>query len=123
MNATTYRLVKVVRNLASSIDAILESNVYRNDVGNNIKTDLRNTLNDLRHILLEYTECKNKDSVETHTYLTHTRLRLAALSDKISGLQFFDDRHLLLTTAVFDMLTTLRQLIYILMTQIAIHEL
>lgn len=123
MNATTYRLVKVVRNLVSTIDTILENKVYYNDVNNNVKTELRNTINDLRHILVDYTESKKIDAVETHTYLAHTRLRLSALSDKIIGLQFFDDRQLIMSTAVFDLLTTLRQVIYILMQQISMTEL
>ena len=122
MNATTYRLTKVVTNSASTINAIVDAKVYRNDVGNHIKTDLRNTLNELSHYIDEYSKGK-LSCFEIHSCLVDTRLKLSELSDMITDKVFMDDPHLLLTQTVYDSITTLRQIIYILMTQIAIHEL
>jgi hypothetical protein len=122
MNATTYRLTKVVTNSASTINVIVDNKVYRNDVGNHVKTELRNTLNDLCCYIDEYAKGK-LSCLEIHSCLVDTRLKLSELSDMITDKVFMDDPHLLLTHTVYDSITTLRQIIYILMTQIAIHEL
>ena len=122
MNATTYRLVRVVKNSTSTINAIVDTKVYRNDVGNHVKTELRNTLNELSHYMDEYSKGK-LSCFEIHSDIVDTRLKLSELSDCITDKVFMDDPYLLLTRTVFDSITTLRQILYILMAQIAMNEL
>lgn len=122
MDVITYRLLKTAKDLTEEIDSVLAHNVYLNDTHDCIKTELRNEFIALHEYIVNHLRYKTS-AIGFHSQLSMFRLRTSHLLDEICDMYVVNDTtDNYITGHIYNSIIILRELVYAIMSQLAINE-